>query len=141
MPSNFLNAPRTVVRYFSLLEGKVDDLQPLPFSVVHRIGRPAILFGEIADTHAAVIHQMAVPLVHTAFGVLLGGIDHLICQSLDALIFLHISGRPASCLCQAGQNKDQLDMRKRELFLPVLEDMATHDTQISHSPLICNHSY
>ena len=57
-----------VLRY---LWGKVDDLQPLPFSVVHRIGRPAVLFGEIADTHAAVIHQVAVPLVHTAFGVFL----------------------------------------------------------------------
>ena len=63
---------------FLLSEDKVNDLQPLPFSVVHRIGRPAVLFGEIADTHAAVIHQVAVPLVHTAFGVLLGGIDYLI---------------------------------------------------------------
>ena len=53
------------------LWGKVDDLQPLPFSVAHRIGRPAVLIGEIADTHAAVIHQVAVPLVHTAFGVFL----------------------------------------------------------------------
>ena len=82
MPSNFLNAPRTVVRSFLLFEDKVDDLQPLPFSVVHRIGRPAILFGEIADTHAAVIHQMAVPLVHTAFGVFMGSIDHLLLSVL-----------------------------------------------------------
>ena len=52
MASNFLNAPRTVVRSILILEGKVDDLQPLLFSVVHRIGRPAVLFGEIADTHA-----------------------------------------------------------------------------------------
>ena len=115
MPSNFKNAPRTVVRSFSLLEGKVDDLQLLPFSIVHRIGRPAVLFGEIADTHAAVIYQVAVASVHTAFGVLLGGIDHLIRQSLDALIFLHISGRPASCLCPAGKYPNQLDMRKTPL--------------------------
>ena len=126
------------MRSFSLLEGKVDDLQPLLFSIVHRIGRPAVLFGEIADTHAAVIHQMAVPLVHTSFGVLLGGIDHLICQRLDALIFLHISGRPAPCLCPAGEYQNQLDMRARGLFLFVLEDMATHDTQISHFPLTDN---
>lgn len=68
---SFLNALRTVVRSFSLLESKVDDLQPLPFSVVHRIGCPAVLFGKIADTHAAIVHQMAVPLVHTAFGLFL----------------------------------------------------------------------
>ena len=138
MPYNFLNAPRTVVRSFLLFEDKVDDLQPLPFSVVHRIGCPAVLFGEIADTHAAVIHQVAVPFVHTAFGVLLGGIDHLIHQSLDALIFLHISGRPSSCLCPAGGYQNQLDMRARGLFLFVLEDMATHATQISHFPLTDN---
>lgn len=59
------------VRFLRYLWGKVDDLQPLLFSVVHRIDRPAVLFGEIADTHAAVIHQTAVPLVHTAFGVFL----------------------------------------------------------------------
>ena len=115
MPSNFKNAPRTVVRSFSLLEGKVDDFQPLPFSVVHRIGRPAVLLGEIAYTHAAVIYQVEVPLMQTAFGVLLGGIDHLIRQSLNALIFLHISGRPASCLCPAWECQNQLDMRKTPL--------------------------
>ena len=115
MPSNFKNAPRTVVRPFSLLEDKVDDLQPLLFSVVHCIGCPAVLFGEIADTHAAVIHQVAVAFVHTAFGVLLGGVEHLIRQSLDALIFLHISGRPAPCLCPAGEYQNQLDMWKTPL--------------------------
>lgn len=97
---------------FLRLMGKVDDLQPLLFSVVHCVGRSAAVLCQIADTNTAVIHQVAVPLVHTAFGVLLGGIDHLIRQSLDALIFLHISDRPVSCLCPAGEYQNQLDMRK-----------------------------
>lgn len=88
--------------------GKVDDLRPLLFSVVHRIGRPAALPAEVADTHAAVSHQIAVPLVHTAPCVLLGGIDHFVRQGLDVLIFQYISSRPAPRLCQAGQGKDQL---------------------------------
>ena len=91
--------------------GKVDNLQPFLFSIVHRIGRPAAPPVEVADTHATVVYQMAVPLVHTAPGVRLGGIDHLICQNLDAFIFRRISGGPAPCLRQAGQDKDQLDMR------------------------------
>ena len=54
-----------------LSEGRIDDLQPLLFSIVHRIGPPAVLFGEIADAYAAVIHQVTISLVHTAFGVFL----------------------------------------------------------------------
>ena len=51
---------------------------------------------------------MAVALEHTALGVLLGSVDHLICLGLDALIFRHVPGRPPSCLRQAGEDKDQL---------------------------------
>ena len=54
---------------------------------------------------------MTVPFVHTALGVRLGGIDHLIRQRLDAFIFRHIGGGPAPCLRQAGQDKDQLHVR------------------------------
>ena len=41
-------------------------------SRVHCIGRPAVLLVEVADTHAAVVYQMAVPLVHTALGLIKG---------------------------------------------------------------------
>ena len=93
---SFSERNRTAARSFSLLEDKGDDLQPLPFSLVRRIVRPAVLFSEMAGAHAAAIHQMTVSLMHTALGLLLGDVDHLIHQSLDALIFLRI--RPASCL-------------------------------------------
>ena len=92
----------------ALYGGKVNNLQPFLFSIVHRIGRPAALPVEVADTHAAVVHQMAVALVHTARCILLGRIDHLICLGLDALILGHVLRPPSPGLRQAGQNKDQL---------------------------------
>ena len=88
--------------------GKVDDPQTLLFSIVHCIGCPTIFFREVADTYTAVVYQMAIALEHTTPGVLLGGVDHLICLGLDALIFRHVPGRPPSCLRQAGEDKDQL---------------------------------
>lgn len=88
--------------------GKVDDPQTLLFSIVHCIGCPTIFFREVADTYTAVVYQMAIALEHTTPGVLLGGVDHLICLGLDALILGHVLRPPSPGLRQAGQNKDQL---------------------------------
>ena len=49
------------------------------------------------DTHAAVVHQMAVALVHTARCILLGRIDHLICLGLDALVLVYVTTSTLSC--------------------------------------------
>ncbi len=54
---------------------------------------------------------MAVPLVHTALSVLLGGIDHFVRLGLDALVLRYVLRLPAPCLRQAGQHQDQLDTR------------------------------
>ena len=35
--------------FLGLSGSKVDDLQPFLFSIVHRIGRPAAILGQIAD--------------------------------------------------------------------------------------------
>lgn len=100
--------PIFVAGLLALCWSKIDDFQPLLFSIVHRIGCPATLPVEVADTYAAVVHQMPVPLVHAARCILFGRIDHFICLGLDALILRYVLRPPAPCLRQAGQNKDQL---------------------------------
>lgn len=97
-----------VAGLLALCWSKIDDFQLLLFSIVYRIGRPAALPVEVTDTHAAVVHQMAVALVHTAPVVLLGGVDHFVRLGLDALVLCYVLQPPAPCLRQAGQNKDQL---------------------------------
>lgn len=96
---------------FMLLSSKVDDFQPLLCGIAHRIGRPAALPVEVADTYTAVVHQMSVALVHTALGVLLGRVYNLICLGFDALILRCLLWTPAPCLRQTGQDKNQLDTR------------------------------
>ena len=85
------------------MNGKVDDLQPPLPGISDGVGRPAALPVEVADTHAAVVHQMAVALVHTASGVLPGHIDHFIRLGLDALVLRYVLRPPAPCLRQAGK--------------------------------------
>ena len=51
---------------------------------------------------------MAVAPVHTAPGVLLGGVKNLIGLGLDTLILRYVLRPPAPCLRQARQDKDQL---------------------------------
>ena len=98
---------RTLMGRSLLSSGKVDDLQPFLFSIVHCIGCPAAVLGQIADTHAAVVHQVAVSFEHTSSCVLPGGVDHFIRLGLDALILRYVLRPPAPCLRQAGQDKDQ----------------------------------
>lgn len=100
--------PILVAGLLALCWSKIDDFQPLLFSIVYRIGRPTALLIEIADTYATIVYQMPVPLVHTAQCILLGRIDHLICLGLDALILRYVLRPPSPGLRQTGQNKDQL---------------------------------
>lgn len=67
---------------------KIDNFQSHGFSVSDSIVCPTCVFRMIADTYAAVIHQMTVALIHTVFIVLLGSIHYFIRVNLEPLIFI-----------------------------------------------------
>ena len=86
---------------------QIDDFQPLQPRITNSIICPAAVFGEITDTHATVVYQMAVSFVHTAAIVFLSGIDYFICLCPDLFVFGYVFCRPFYRMRMAGQNQDQ----------------------------------
>lgn len=91
--------------------GNIDYFQPLLLRIADSVSRSPATFSQIADADAAIIHQMAVALVHTVSCVFLARIDDLICLGLDTLVFRYIPRPPSSRLGQAWEDQDQFDGR------------------------------
>ena len=81
---------------------KVDNSQPLLPCVIHGICRPTGVSGQIADTGSAVIHQMAVSLVHAVLSIFPGHIHNLIASAFNILIDCNILTAPSFGLILAG---------------------------------------
>ena len=93
----------------ALLNGQVDNRQPLLLGVFHRIRGTSGALGQITNTIAAVIHQATIAFMHTAANVLIRRIHIPVASFLDDFIDGLIRLAPTTGLGFTGENKDKLD--------------------------------
>ena len=87
--------------------GHVENGKPMSPRIVNCVCCPASGLGLITDAYRATVYKVAVPLVHTASGVDLAGVNGLIRSLPDFLIFIFILRFPAPRLIFTGQDEDQ----------------------------------
>ena len=70
----------------ALEAGNIHHPHPLLPCIPNRVCSPARGAGKVRDTHAAVVHQMPVALVHTTSAIRLASINRLVSCTHDLLI-------------------------------------------------------
>lgn len=94
-----------------LRQRQVADVQPLLLRVAHGVGGAAGGLRQVAQAVAAVVHQMAVALLHAAVEIVVGGVDHLVGLRQDVAVDVHILRIPTACLLGTGKHEDEADLR------------------------------
>ncbi len=94
---------------YMVLPRKVDDLYAAAPAILHGIKCPARLALQKTDAPAAVVHQMTIAALHTAWRVVRCSVDDFVCLLHYRPIRPLRLRRPSVCLVMTGQHKDQLD--------------------------------
>ena len=95
----------------SLAVCDIDDFQPLFLGIADRIGGAAGGFGQVADAHAAAIHQVAIAPEHTFARIYLRNINNFVRLFPDARVDCFVRGVPELCLGETRQDQNQSDVR------------------------------